>query len=295
MQVLEKERKKSATFVICGIFGFVIGILMVIFANLSDSPIIVLMIFGAIIFVASIVFVVIGNIKFRKISREFKANYLTEMIKTSYPGCAYEMNRGITQSFAGQTRIVPMGDRFRSEDLISGQVGDVNFLTCDCHSEEMHIYTDSKGNTHTEWVTIFLGRFFEFDFNKDFKGTTIGTESKLYINLSGLQKRELESEAFNKKFKVYTDDDETAFYIITPQIEERFMKLEETYKGRCSFCFTQNHFFFTINNNVDTFELRLFKKIDNNLVDSYMKDIELMKTVIEELKLNLKIYKNNIE
>ena len=64
-------------------------------------------------------------------------------------------------------------DRYNGEDYISGTAGKTRFECSEVHAEYKTTSTDSKGNSHTEWHTIFKGLFLIADFNKNFNGLTL--------------------------------------------------------------------------------------------------------------------------
>ena len=52
-----------------------------------------------------------------------------------------------------------------------------------------------------------------------------------------------------------------------------------------------NIIYMDINNNRDTFSLKMNKKIDESLVALFQKDMNVINNIIEEMKLNNKIFK----
>lgn len=294
MENLEKKRITCATLTLLGIILLIVSAIFFIIYNVNEASSIRLFIITIILAIPGLIVLLIGQGIFKKLRKEFKHKYLGKIIQDTYSNCVYEMNNGVSMDYALSTRIIPRCDRYSSEDLIKGSFEDVDFITCDIKAEERRQYTDSKGNVHYQYVTIFLGRLLVFEFNKNFEGITIGSEDIFNCQTFGLKRRKFESDAFNKKYKVYTNDDLNAFYIITPQIIERLMELEQKNKGRCSFSFINNKFFFAINNSKDTFELSLFKKINDESMNECLKDVFSMRDIIKDLKLNLKIYKKEI-
>ena len=69
------------------------------------------------------------------------------------------------------------------------------------------------------------------------------------------------------------------------------MKFEQENKGKIYFSFIDNTLCIGINNFVDTFELKIFRKLDNTVFDSFKRDLLVIKDVITELKLNNNIFK----
>ena len=139
-------------------------------------------------------------------------------------------------------------------------------------------------------MTYFLGRVFRFDFNKEFVGSLIVTESGTPKS-RGYEKVKLESIDFNKKFKTYTTEEITAFYILTPDIMEALFTLERRHPGRIGISFLGDNMYVAINNNRDTFELQMFRKIDDSMIKEFMNDLLVIKDFIVSLKLNNNLFK----
>ena len=292
LTIVEQKRKKCALFVYLGIGLLLLSFIFFFLTSLSYVAQVIFIILGIITILSGLILLTIGNVQFSRLSKEFKENYVKKAIMEKYPGCIFDPNQGVSYEATQQSFIVPHGDRFNSSDLISGKIEDVSFLTSDCRTEQMRTYTDSKGHTHTEWVTVFLGRFFMFEFNKNFVGNLIVSENTgNFPSLYNFEKIKMESIDFNKMFKTYTTNDETAFYILTPHIMEKLMAIQNKYKGFCSFSFIDNIMYFSLYNNIDTFELRLNKKIDEKFLNSLGDDIQTMKEIVDELKLNVNIFK----
>jgi len=94
-----------------------------------------------------------------------------------------------------------------------------------------------------------------------------------------------------KKFKTFATTELSAFYVLTPDIMEAIMKLEQRNPGRIGLAFTGDTLYIAINNNVDTFELKMFRKIDDSVVEEFKQDLLVIKDVITALKLNNNLFK----
>jgi len=135
---------------------------------------------------------------------------------------------------------------------------------------------------------IFWGGFFEFSFPKQFKGRVIVTEEGTFV--SNMQRIKLESIEFNKKFRVYTDNEHNAFYILTPHLLEKIMELEKNNRGNIMMSFANDKLVLGINNNVNTFEMRLWKKIDESAIQKMEEELNVIKEIVLELKLNNNVF-----
>lgn len=279
---IDNERKQCATLVSIGIGLVVVGFLVVY--GFQDMPAI-----GIILALPGIIMAGIGGVKFSSLSKTFKNKYLRDLISKTFQNAEYYPDRGINEQRVYSTNLVKKADRFHSEDLIKGSIEGVGFETCDLKLEERHV-RQTKNGTQVYYVTYFLGRFFEFEFPKEFKSKIIVTEGMISTWFSNYKKIELESIDFNKKFKTYTLNEHDAFYVLTPHFMESLLELERNNPGTISLAFTGKKLNIALNNNRNTFEISLFRKIDINIIRQLERDLKVIKDIVVELKLNRNIF-----
>lgn len=280
------EKKKAEKSIKIGIGIIIVGALLAIILG-SQEP--ALGIVGAIILFAGFVFLGVGWSKFFKLKKTFKTDVLMERFKELIPGINYNPNQGLTESEVYYTDFLKKADRFHSEDYLSGDLDGVAFVSSDVRLEERHV-EHTKNGTRVYYVPYFVGRVFRFDFNKEFVGSLQVLESGSPKS-RGYNKVKLESVDFNKKFKTYATEDITAFYILTPDIMEAIFNLEKKHPGRIGLSFHGDHLYVAINNNKDTFELKLFRKIDDEMIKEFEQDLLVIKDFIKTLKLNNNLFK----
>jgi len=122
-------------------------------------------------------------------------------------------------------------DRSHLEDRITGRHEGVGFELCEAKLEDRRRSND-KDKSY-EYVTIFDGLLFIFDFPKSFSGETLVTPDATWLGnmLVGSMKRgervTLEDATFEDKFEVYSDDQVEARYLLTPRFMERLVALGE--------------------------------------------------------------------
>ena len=212
------------------------------------------------------------------------------MIEEIFTNAEYHPQGGLDINRVYQCNFLKRADRFHMEDLIRGAFEDVTFETCDLRLEERHV-RHTKHGTQVYYVTYFLGRFFEFAFPKEFKGQVITMEGGMFTLFSQLKKVQLESVVYNKKFKTYASEELSAFYILTPHLMESIMELEQTHPGTISISFFGNRMNLAIHNSKNTFELNLFKEVNEATFDALRNDLKMIKDIVLELKLNRNIFK----
>ncbi len=248
---------------------------------------------GIAIFIGGAIFAAVGLNEFQKLSKSFKSEVLTGLIDTFVENGHFNPHSGLSQAQVYSTEFLKRADRFHTEDFLSGSMDEVQFVSSDVKLEERHV-EHTKNGTRTYYETYFLGRVFIFDFNKPFDGYLQVLERARPQKNRGYKKVKLESVQFNKKFKTYATSEHSAFYVLTPHFMEALMKFEKENKGQIYFSFLDNMLYIGINNFKDTFELRMFRKLDESVFEEFKRDLLVIKDVIKELKLNNNIFKKGV-
>ena len=75
---------------------------------------------------------------------------------------------------------------------------------------------------------------------------------------------------------------------------EAMMNFERTNKGTIKFSFLGSKLFIGINNFRDTFELRMFRALNDKIFDEFKRDLLVIHDVIKELRLNNNIFKKGV-
>ncbi len=231
----------------------------------------------------------------------FKQAFVRKSLESVFTDLEYEPDAGISYETIADTKMMSMGDRFHSEDYISGRYRNIFFEQSDVHIEEKHESTDSKGHTTTSYVTLFRGRWMIFDFNKEFraklqvvqKGFPSAKRKRFFGKKENLFKKvELESEAFNHAFQVYAQNEHDAFYVITPAFMERIQNLAARNTGKLLFCFIDNRLHIAIHDNKDSFEPgSVFRPIDEQAsLDKIRSEIQVITQFVDELELDNNLF-----
>lgn len=283
------DKKQSETKVLISIG---IAVLTIISFAISGGESGVFFILGIILGIVTIIVLGIGLSEYGKVKKGFKNDVLKDMFKTLIPDISYHPEKGLRPEEAYSSEFLKKADRYHSEDYISGKIDDVDFVSSDLKLEERHVQ-HTKNGTRVYYVTYFLGRIFRFDFNKVFTGNLQVLETGSPYSRRKFNKVKLESIEFNKKFRIFAEEDLTAFYILTPDIMEAIFNLEKRHPGRISMSFLGDHLYVAINNNKDTFELQMFRKIDEQLIEEFKNDLLVIKDFIMSLKLNNRLFKKD--
>jgi len=195
-------------------------------------------------------------------------------------------------------------DRYKSEDLFKGQIDKTAISFSEVHAEHRSVTRDSKGRQKVHWVTIFDGVLFIADFNKTFKGKTVilpdytekisGTlldSVKTFFDGQGKLVK-LENSEFENFFKVYSNDQIEARYILSSRLQERIVKLTDTFGTRLYFSFIDEKIYIGIPIEANLFEPRALKRpsLDKELVSEYAEILTSFISIVDELNLNTRIW-----
>ncbi len=254
------------------------------------------------LYVVLIYFCVIRSKK--KYSNYYKEYFVLKALKQNFTDVIYKPEAGVSKKAITDTGVIHMGDKFTSNDYISGKYKGVKFRQSDVEMEkERHIYIPGKDDISklTYYVTLFKGRWMIFDFNKNFKANVCVYENgflnkKINSIFSPVKykKVDLESREFNKDFNVYAVNEEEAFYIITPHFMEKISKLNDVCSGKLILCFINNQLHVGLYNGDDSFEapsyFRIFSK--KSAIKSINKDIKLITMFVDELGLDIDLFKS---
>ncbi|QWC00674.1 DUF3137 domain-containing protein [Mycoplasmatota bacterium] len=284
------QRKKVAekNFIYAGLIILLAIIMMfIVFSQGWNDQIFIIPI---IILVVGLVFLGIGGGKFSKVKKEFKEDFLTNLFDDLIPGIQYRPKDGLDRQVVYSGEFLKKADRYYCEDYLEGKIDDIDFVSSDVRMEERRVRR-TKNGTQVYYVPYFIGRIFRFDFHKELTGSLQVLETGSPYSRRRFKKVELESIDFNKKFKTFAEEEHTAFYILTPDIMESIFALEKRHPGNISFSFLNQQLYLAINNNKNTFEIKLFKKVSQEMVDSFKKDLLVIKDVIHTLKLNNSLFK----
>jgi hypothetical protein len=193
-------------------------------------------------------------------------------------------------------------DEYSGGDLVEGKLGATVIRFSELlHREKRESY-DSKGNRQTHWITVFKGIFFTGDFNKHFHGRTyVLPESGFdFLGLGTLLEKwfegrgepvKLENPVFEKYFKVFSDDQVEARYLLSPSLMERMVELREKVDNRIYFSFLHSKIFVAVPVNKNLFEPNEFSSgVQAGYLKEYFYYLHLITGIVEDLNLNTRIW-----
>ena len=272
------ECKKANIFLIIGILSLILGFVLTM---LLEYPVFILLV------VLGIVFIVINSSIKSKLSLKFKNEFIIDLVKETYPGCIYNHKSGIDISSMMEPRLLQKPDKYYVEDYLKSSYDGVSFEMCDFNFQERRVTTDGKGHTTTTYVTYAKGRFMIFDYKREFNQVLKVVENAyLGLDTRRLEKIETESIDFNKKFKVYTSNSLTAFYVLTPQIQLKLLELESKFRGSIYLAYMKGKLYIAVCDNVSILDVNASKKITLETLEMLKSQLLLPASIINELGLS---------
>ncbi len=294
-RVIKKNKIINIVFGIIMLFilGFTIYIIYVLnnMFNIIIFEIIWLIVFEFTVYF--MIFNIVKNISLHDDKALFEANYkrifVLESLKEIFDNLNYNPNEGIAEEIVSKSGLIYLQDRFSSNDYISGTYKNINFEQSDVCVEKKEVDDDNN----ERWIITFLGRWMNFEFNKEFKTNVIIFDSKEYNWWrSYYDKIEMEDDEFNKTFSVYAQNEHEAFYILTPHFMERMKGIEKAINGRITFGFINNRLYIALNNDDDSFEYNILKPINEiEIKESIKNDIKIITDFVDELNLDNDLFK----
>lgn len=237
----------------------------------------------------------------RDYESDFKHRVLTKLTKQVQPGLEYCPHDGLPK-YVFEAAGLHSGDidRYETEDLFRGKIGDTDVWFAEVKAEEERTRTDSKGNTEHYWVTIFEGILFIADFHKDFVSDVtvlpdvgekhFGWFGKIMQNLSGNVVR-LENPDFEREFVVRGYDQVEARYILTPDMQDRILELRSILGQSLHLAFRDSKLYLTFENHGNWFEPDYFRPSgDFHLLAKFVRELQYCCGIVEQLNLNTRIW-----
>lgn len=239
---------------------------------------------------------IINGKDIKKFNKEYKNIYVLNFLKQNFENIIYKPEEGISKKDIKKYNTLNLGDKFTSNDYICGTYKNVKFEQSDIHIQEKYEEEDKDGNKIITWETIFEGRYMIFDFNKNFK-SNVQVISDDFIkrslpHIKNNKKVKLEDIEFNKMFKIYSEIEHDAFYILTPHFMEKIKKLYKELDAPIKLTFMENKLHVAVNNGEDSFEYNVLNPINEEEIEQdIIKDIKLITDFVNELNLDNDLFK----
>lgn len=230
------------------------------------------------------------------LSNIYKKEIMPRLVATLGEGIAYSPEGGIDINTFRECHFfdVQSNDQNSAEDCVSGTIGKTKFI----FSEASYSYKtkDDNDNDNEHIHTEFTGIGFKADFNKNFQGVTLLCPRRpSHLSRSEYPEIKLEDLMFSKLFHVYSTDEIEARYILTPALQERFVKLMDNIRRNSGeknikVAFYDSVILILINTAKNRFEARILSPLKLERVQQDFDMLQSMGGIVEELNLNTRIW-----
>jgi len=242
------------------------------------------------------------NFLLKKYKKKFKENIIKRIIKSINEKIDYKPDSYVPKEYFLLSKLYDKyPTKYSGEDLIKGKIDNTRFIF-----SEIKAQREYKSKYYSFYKTFFKGIFFIADFNKKFKGkvfilpdkyekkfgTLIGDQiNKQKTNLGKFVK--MEDLDFEKEFVVYGNDQIESRYILSTNLLKRITDYKKKKNKKISLSFIKNSILIAIEIKKNLFEPHIFDSlIKFDTIKKYFKELKLGLDIIEELKLNRKIWEN---
>ncbi|MDR0660931.1 MAG: DUF3137 domain-containing protein [Prevotellaceae bacterium] len=226
---------------------------------------------------------------------DFKDKVVRRMVEFLDPSFKYQIVNHIKLSEVIQSGMFHESKlKASGSDLVQGVEDGVPFKFSDLRLVREKTFVGKNEDTE---VSVFSGSMFIAEFNKSFKKPVyVFSKKALGIVSSELSytgdKVRLEDPDFDKQFAVYSPDQIEARFILTPSMMERLKALRRKMGNNVNIVFANNNIYIANNNGKDRFEIGALSSVNRReSIIGYYNDLAEQLGIIDELKLNLKIWK----
>lgn len=196
--------------------GFGIAGLVLFFGGIVSPAFHIL---GILLLVLTAVFSFAMGSKKKEYDRVYKQFVVQSIIQQTLTNYQYDPIGRFDPDYLDAMRMFEREVRtcsYQGEDMLRGEYKGVRFQQADVRIS----YTVGSGDSRrTVWV--MRGRIAEFEYGKEIHNSVV-IVPKMYshANVRGLQKVNTENVEFNRKYRVFSSDSHTVFYVLTPQLME---------------------------------------------------------------------------
>ncbi|SMP86433.1 Protein of unknown function [Epsilonproteobacteria bacterium SCGC AD-308-E02] len=234
-------------------------------------------------------------------TKEFKNKIIDPLIHAIDDKLSYISEMHISKDYFNRSELFTQSpDRISGNDFVSGEIDGVKIEFSDLHAEKKHKNSKNKDT----WETIFQGLFIVSEFNKHFKGKTVilpDTAQSTFGDLIGnwLQSNnfgrselvKMDDINFEKEFVVYSTDQIEARYILSHSLMKRLLAFKKKSQHPVYISFIGESIYMAIYYSKDLFEPSVFRSLLNyKIAMEYVKTLHLALGIVEELKLNQKLW-----
>jgi hypothetical protein len=290
-----QQRKKNLILLLCWLGTVALAIIFGAVQIIEGFAL-----FGIIALVFGIVALILGSSYTKKYKKTFKDVVIAPLVKAIDPELSYSKESYISREKYMESKIfLSNPDVYKGEDYVWGMVNKTMVEFSELFTQyKTH---DSKGRT--QYHTIFKGLFMIADFNKDFKGRTVvlpdysekafGFIAKFFqkMNLLRDQLVYMEDPVFEKEFKVYSNDQIEARYILSTDMLSRIVELKRKMGRQVHLSFVNSKICIAISSNENLFDPKMSQSvIEPSMIRIFYDQILGCLQIIDDMNLNTRIW-----
>jgi len=226
-----------------------------------------------------------------------KRELFAAAVKEIAPGMSYLPHKFVTDDFVHLGGIITERiDIYAGEDLFIGHVGSTLLTFSELNLQQTRIRANSKGQARTSIVTIFQGLYMVAKWKKDLRCNVkiLPDEAEASLGWFGRKLQaiggnlvRLSNPKFEQAFKVTSDDDVVAHYLLTPVMQERFLALRKVFSKNICAAFVNGDLHLAIPIKDNWFESNFKKHAgDVEVVQSFLDKMVLLLSITEMLDMN---------
>ena len=224
---------------------------------------------------------------------KFKDKYSIAILGCMLEGYSFTFNPNacVHQNLFRNSPFYSYYDNYLGSDLLTidipkddGSPSGTILNVSDLRTTKKVTHTTSNGHKEIKDEIVYYGVFGCITFPFRFK-------CNLSLNhyIPGLNSIKLEDITFNKKFRVYSNNQLEALVILTPTLMTKLLGLAKKVKG-LRLTITENGMLcFGMNRNL--FEIKTSKKSLSNIFNRYYDDVSNILLIVDEIKNNNRIFK----
>jgi hypothetical protein len=186
-------------------------------------------------------------------------------------------------------------DRYRGEDCFRGKVGSTDLLF-----SEIHVERKVKTRKSSHWVTVFKGIYLIADFHKNFRCQVSIEPDFAEANLGWIGRKlqgitgdliRLENPDFERAFKVRASDPVEARYLLTPDMQERFLALRDRWSPQIRAALIDSNLHLAIPQSANWFEPDINRPAhDPASLARFLGQLATLLQIPENLNLNTRLW-----
>lgn len=220
----------------------------------------------------------------KDVALSFKQRILAPLVREIDPGLRYSPAGMPLEEFRAYQLFEPP-DRYWTQDLVSGTAGRTGIRFAMVHAQKA---VGSGKDKHFEHM--FRGLLFVAQFNKGVRGTTrVASGEAGFLEELTQAHVELENPRFDDRFRVQSTDQVEARYILTPEMQERFVALGDEFEHIVA-AFFEDKVAIALELDYTFFEPEIDSRFDFEQVRRLLSRLKLLVGIVDALDLNTRIW-----